>query len=238
MGNWADANLRNHVSGDQVYSLTKFLDTYAFVDRPSNRYLPFKLKNMRTPNNLKYSVMKFEDFNREIEKLTERSPSYKFDVVSNNKPMQDSYFAVGYVYLYQILLAINNKWTLLDYNSDKLPRVKIPTKRGIQEMFVSMLKNKYYHAVVKLKSPEEIQKAIELLITDIDEDLSMADMASMKLQESEKYERYMKRLKSPLVTKYLSRQINKILYNYDQINEETLSIVLSNLLDNLNLFLK
>ena len=238
MGNWTDANLRNHVKGDQTYSFEKFFTTVTFVDNPSKRFLPFKLKNMRRPNNLIFKVLDFAKFNKEIDKLRDRSPTYRFDTKSDNKPMQDSFYSIGHVYLFQILLAINKKWNLLEYNSDKLPLVKCPTKRGLQDMFISLLKAKHYHPVIKLKTPEEIQKAIENLIINIDDDFGIADIVSEKYHDIDNLKQYIKRLKSPLVTKYLSRKLSSIEYDSDTINNELLSNTLNNVLEALNLYIK
>ena len=236
MGNWNDPDIRNHVTGDDTLRYNLFLVPNVFYNEPMRIFNPYIEKDMRSHANMIYKSVDNEQRDKYHRMLEEVSPRYRFAYTSNLRAMQDSYFAIGNIYLYQLILGINNLWTILDYTDSNIPRIYVPTKSQITSIFRGLLTERNYHNMHELNNEEEIRRALEDLIINTEVDYTLVRMVSDKLHIS--IPNAIRRLKSPLITKYLSRSISKMIVNRSSINDRLLVKTITNMLHKLKVYIR
>lgn len=237
MGSWTDANLRNHISGDRPQlTFNNFFEHFNFVNELSTKYSPFILKDLNfTSSNIQYNAINSEKFDKHTSNLKERSPQFSFAATSNNKPMMDAYFAFNNVYLYQLILKLNNLWNIMEYTDSSIKKIIIPRRAHLQRLLKDLLTDNYFKSVKELTTPEAIAEAIENVIIKADIDLGMEDVIVEKLYLSNLNE-IKARVKSPLVAKYLSRELSKLIYKVDAENDNLLAETLDDILKKLKIY--
>ena len=237
MANWKDPDIRNHVSGDITnLRIGGFMQDNIFYSNTSKRYYPYKLKDMHMQPSLIYRDINREKMKKNLDITAEAAPRYRFANTSNYKPMQDCYYAIGNVYLYQIILNINNLWSLLEYHDENLPKVLIPYRHDITNLFRRLMNERHFRNIYELNTPEKINDAIMKTIIDTEVDYHIVDIAKEKMYLN--YDDIQRRLKSPLITKYLNRVLSKLVENKDIINDTLLTTIITNILRRLRIYIK
>lgn len=238
MSNWKDPDLRKHVAGDRpALTYKRFFEQFNFVNEYSGQYSPFVLKDLNFSTvNVQYNTVNNEKLDKHIMNLKEQSPRYTFASTSNNKPMMDSYFAFDNVYLYHLILRINNIYNILEYNDTSMRKILIPTKSLLNKLLSMLIDDNYFKMVKDINNPEELAEAIENVIVKADVDLDLNDIISEKLYINN-IDKVNKRMKSPLITKYLSKQLSKIVYNNeDNSSEDTLKEIIKDIISKLKVY--
>lgn len=233
---WTDANLRNHVSrsNNNNNRMDTFNQALTFESYATNEYSPYILKELYNSPNIKYNEFDNDKFDKYNDVLQDKAPKYSFGTLHSNKPMYDAYYAFGKIYLYQLILACNNISTLLDYDDNNFKKILVPTSQNIQEMFKNLLHDKHFKSIKELTKVEDIEEIIKLVIINSEIDYTIVDAIHEKLNIS--YAKLNKRLQSPLIIKYLSRQLYQII---NRITDEDEIVVDEELLTNtLNSILK
>ena len=229
---WTDANLRNHVSksSNSNNRMDTFYQTLTFVNKSSKEYSPYILKDLYNQPNIKYKELDNDKFDKYNIILQDKAPKYTFGSAHSNKPMYDAYYAFGKIYLYQIILACNNIWNLLDYNDDNFKKILIPNKQNIQQLFKDLLQAKHSRQIKELNKVDDIEEALKLIIINCEVDYNMIDAIYQKLNIS--YAEINRRLKSPLITKFLSRQLYQLINKSDEdvVDDELLTDTLNSIL--------
>lgn len=236
MGNWTDPDVKKHVIGDTSQRYKLFLEPFTFYSSPTKKYTPFMLKDMHSVPNIIYYGIDNERREKHITNLREDSPKYRFAYTSNHKPMQDAFFAIGQVYLYQILLGINKLWNTLEYEYSNIPKVLVPNKSIITNLFRDLLTQQNFKQIQELTQEPQIRRAIQRLIVDIDIDYHLSEIISEKLHIP--IEDVVRRLKSPLIVKYLSRTITKMINITDVPPIKVLENTLDTMLKKVTVFIK
>ena len=238
MGNWTDANLRNHISGDKpTLSFNNFFEKFNFINDQSNNFSTFVLKDLNfSTANIQYNAINNDKLEKHASNLKEKSPRYTFASTSNNKPMMDSYFAFNNVYLYQLILKINNIYNSMDYTNTSMKKILIPTKALLNRLLGMLIDDNYFKMTRELNNPEELAEAIENIIINADVDLELNDVISEKLYINDTDE-VNKRMKSPLVIKYLSKQLSKLIYKSEEDkSEESLIDIIKEIISKLKVY--
>ena len=236
MSNWTDPDIRKHVIGDNNLRYNLFLVPFIFYNEPVRIFNPYIEKDMHSIPNIVYKAIDQEKQDKHHKILEEISPKYTFAYTSNYRPMQDSYFAMGEVYLYQLILGINKLWTTIDYCDSNIPKILVPTKSQITRLFRDLLTEKNFRNAQELTNEDAIRDALEDLIINSEVDYSLVKIAAEKLHLS--INDAIIRLKSPLITKYLSISISKIINNRSSINDSLLKKTINRLLHRLKVYIK
>ena len=236
MGNWTDPDIKKHVIGDNNLRYNLFLEPYTFYNEPVRIFNPYIEKEMHSLPNMVYKAVDNEKRDKHHKILEEVSPRYRFAYTSNYRPMQDSYFAMGQVYLYQLILGINKLWTIIDYSDSNIPKILMPTKSQITSLFRDLLTEKNFRNVQELTNEEAIRDALEDLIINTEVDYALVKIVAEKLHVS--IGDSIRRLKSPLITKYLSINISKMINNRSSINDALLNKTINELLQRLKIYIK
>lgn len=238
MGNWNDADLRNHIKGDlPQLSFERFFEKYNYVNEQDNKYYPFieKDQNILTTN-IVYNSTNNEKLDKYVNtNLKEESPRYTFASTSNNKPMMDSFFSSGNVYLYQLILKINNIWNSMEYTDVNMKKILIPTKSLLQEMLKDILVDNNYKMTKNINNEDELNELVQMIIVKADVDVELANIINTKLFINN-ISLVKKRLESPLVQKYLNKELNKIVNNEETLSEENLTNILRLLVQKLKYY--
>ena len=233
--NWTDANIRNHVSSENKYRIERFYEEFIFSSGSSKQYYPFILEDIYAQPNVIYKSFNYDKFDKYISVMKEKAAKYTFASTSDSKALQDAKFSFTYIYLYQLILYCNNLTTMLDYDSSNLPKVLMPTKSNIETLFKDLLKDSHHKNVKELTKAEDIEEAVRQVIVNADQDHELADAIS-ELINIDNVDNIVKRLNSPLIQKYLSRQIYYLLYHIEAENEDVLINTLHNWLKKITKF--
>ena len=234
---WTDANLRNHVSRSTNNRFDNFFETFSFTDESTKKYSPYILKDLYSSPNIKYNEIDNNKFDKYNIILQDKAPRYNFGSLHSNKPMYDAYYAFGKIFLYQLILACNNIWNLLDYNDDNLKKVLVPTKQNIQDLYKNLLQAKHYRTIRELIKVDDIENAIKSIIVNSEIDYGIVDAIHEKLNIS--YYQINRRLKSPLIVKFLSKQLYQLINKTDEekIDDELLTDTLNSILKRVTKFI-
>lgn len=235
--NWMDANLRNHVTDDSGLRISKFFQPYSFYTNLESSNIPnYKKKEMDFSDNVVYHDLNREKFIKYTDHLQEVSKAYQFVETNNYRPMHDAYKTFSkMVYLYQLLFIINNIWSITDYNTSYMDNVNFVSSSQLTEVLRSLLIENNFKNMKKLDNPDEIRKAVEKIIVDVEADYELLDIINEKIHIND-YEKLSRRLNSPLITKYLNKKISELINNKKELNEELLLTTLDDLLRNINLY--
>lgn len=237
MSNWQDPNIRNHVKGDSSdLRYARFFETNIFSNNPTHKYYPFLLKDLHANPSLVYKSVDNEKRDKHMKILADKSPCYRFSNTSNFKPMQDSFYAMGQVYLYQIIYGINNLWNIMEYNDINNPKILMPTISNITDLFTDLLHEVYFHNMSKLQDPEDIREAVERIIVKCDINYGLDEIITEKMHLNRAD--VVRRLKSPLITKYLARKLSKMITKLDKPDKELTYKKVNNLLKTLNHYIR
>ena len=125
----------------------------------------------------------------------------------------------------------------MEYTDSSMKKIVIPRNGQIQRLLKDLLTDNYFKSVKELNSPEAIAEAIENVILKADVDLGIEDVLSEKLY-IDNVKELKNRMKSPLVAKYLSKELSKIIYKVDSENEELLTEVLNDIIKKLKIYVR
>lgn len=171
-----------------------------------------------------------------LDTVAEDAPRYTFANTSNYKVMQDSYYAMGNVYLYQIILNINKVWTLLDYHDENIPKVLVPTKTNITDLFRALKYDLQFSNAQELVTCDDINEAVEKVINNAETDFHFKNIIKEKLYMEEN--QVVRRLNSPLIKNYLNLQLSRLINNINSMDDELLVKSLNTLLKRLRLYIR
>lgn len=236
IGNWEDPNIRNHVLGDTSIRYNTMFEPTSFVDKPTPIYNTFIEKNLTRQDNLIYWQPNLETMQSYNDTLKDNSPLYNFLWTSNYKAMQDSYYSLGQVYLYQIILRLNNFWSILDYSGEYQSKVTIPTKYNITNLFRKVLTSQNFKTIRELKSEEDINDAVLKLVVNVDIDYNVLEVIANKIYISG--DDVKRRVESPLFRKYLARELTKLMTGYNYTSEAKFSEKINDLLNQLSIYIR
>lgn len=232
MANWQDPDIRNHVRGDITnLRYAQFFEWNIFSNHPTNKYYPYLLKDMHSLKSIVYKSINSEKRDKHMKILAENSPIYRFSNTSNFKPMQDSFYAMGQVYLYQIIYGVNKLWNILDYNDTKNPKILMPTVANITELFTELLHELYFRNMHKLTTVSSIREALEKIIIKCDIEYGLDEIVTDKMHLDRVD--VARRLKSPLITKYLARKLSLLINKREVVDEELVYKTINDLLKRL-----
>ena len=237
MADWQDPDIKNHVKGDITkLRYAQFFQTNIFSNHPTRKFYPYLLKDMHSAQSIVYKSVDGEKRDKHMKILAERVPIYRFSNTSNFKPMQDSFYAMGQVYLYQIIYGINNLWNIMDYHDTKNPKILIPTISDITELFTNLLHELYFHNMKELTTVTAIRNAIERIIVKADIEYSLDEIVSEKMHLNRVD--IVRRLKSPLITRYLARKLSLLINKRERVDDELLYKTVSDLLKRLRHYIR
>lgn len=228
---WTDPDIRNHVLEEDSLNVSVYMDKFIITNGSTKATTDGKFKKVK---NHGYSTIIL--YHPSIHKLEDVMSTYqnRFKEEDKNvnlkqKPMLKAYVEYRRVEFYQMLLLFNSYWSAIDFeNYTDYRSLKYPNNNILTQMFSNIMTAKNNPRVTAVDKEENIQDLSDIISNSVDANYTIAQFISektyLKIKDIEKvYE-------LPVVSTYLSKDLNNYYNGIDEADDSALSNSLSKIL--------